>query len=219
MLTNLMSLWNFVCAPEFTKAVNENVQCFETAENDINIQRCLVDAMEDFDTNIGNTTVSIAQHREHRCSLAKKQLNCFTEFNFLKKCQSAIELQHRLLSFIVNNVSDLSSCEIPTFAAIIDKFEVAERGIHNFCHRFWNLKKPIAELSRGGCNANGECSCVPGFKFDNSTRKCIGKYWHSKECNWRYLQAPKLFFKKGSQSFFIQIFEGDYLLSFDFLFC
>uniref|UniRef100_A0A7E4V6B3 EGF-like domain-containing protein n=1 Tax=Panagrellus redivivus TaxID=6233 RepID=A0A7E4V6B3_PANRE len=157
MLTNLMSLWNFVCEDGFRRNVNENAACVATADSDEHISKCLSEAAEDSESTSRNGTYSIAQQREQRCAYAKAQLMCYADHHkYMKTCLNTVELHHRLLSFVVGNVSDLSSCELPEFNALVKKFTVAER-----------------EASRGGCDSSGVCKCVSGFKIDNSTKKCI----------------------------------------------
>uniref|UniRef100_A0AC34R5K0 Vitellogenin receptor n=1 Tax=Panagrolaimus sp. JU765 TaxID=591449 RepID=A0AC34R5K0_9BILA len=155
MLTNLMSLWNFVCAEDFTKSVKSNRECLDMAEDDPVIQRCLLEASEEFEKSSMNVTLSIAQKREQRCKLANRQIGCYTTFDYFKMCIDTVELHHKLLSFVTLNVSDLASCDLPGFAEIKNKFKSVER-----------------EKIRGTCTAEG-CVCNEGFKYDNVTKNCV----------------------------------------------
>lgn len=153
-----MSLWNFVCVEDFMKSVKTNRECLDMAENDPIIHRCLVEASEEFEKSSTNITFSIAQKREQRCKFANRQIGCYTNFEYFKICTDAVELHHKLLSFVTLNVSDLASCDLPNFAEIKNKFKSVER-----------------EKIRGTCTGEG-CVCNEGFKYDNVTKNCVGKF-------------------------------------------
>lgn len=157
MLTNLMSLWNFVCDDEFLKSVQKNRECLDMAADDPVIQRCLIGAAEELELVNANSTVSISEKREQKCQFISKQIGCYATFDYFKLCSEAVELQHKLLSFMTLNVTDLAGCDLPTFTEIQKKFKSVER-----------------EKIRGTCTEDG-CTCNEGFKYDNTTKKCVGK--------------------------------------------
>ena len=157
MLTNLMSLWNFVCDNEFLKSIHKNRECLDMAADDPVIQRCLMEATEEFEMTNVNNTVSIVQKREQKCRFVNKQIGCYATFDYFKLCSDAVGLQHKLLSFLSLNVTDLAGCDLPPFTEIQKKFKSVER-----------------EKIRGTCTEEG-CVCNEGFKYDNGTKKCIGK--------------------------------------------
>jgi len=171
MLTNLMSLWNFVCDDEFLKSIYKNRECLDMAADDPVIQRCLMEAAEEFEMTNVNNTVSIAQKREQKCRFVNKQIGCYATFDYFRLCSDAVELQHKLLSFLSLNVTNLAGCDLPTFAEIQKKFKSVER-----------------EKIRGTCTEEG-CVCNEGFKYDNGSKKCVdmdecleGTSWCSQQC-------------------------------------
>uniref|UniRef100_A0A914CST7 EGF-like calcium-binding domain-containing protein n=1 Tax=Acrobeloides nanus TaxID=290746 RepID=A0A914CST7_9BILA len=153
VLVNLQTLFNFLCSDDFRITAIQERPCLTMIDENSELSYCLKNVTTEFELEFSNSTAIVWKHESVTCSYVRRQLQCYTEYNFMKSCQRAVQLEYRLLSFFLANISK-TACPLPTYESLVEAFRLLERD-------------------KGGCDVNGNCHCVDGYRFQNTTRKCV----------------------------------------------
>ncbi|CEF65737.1 LDLR class B repeat and Epidermal growth factor-like domain and EGF-like calcium-binding domain and Low-density lipoprotein (LDL) receptor class A repeat and Six-bladed beta-propeller, TolB-like domain-containing protein [Strongyloides ratti] len=177
-------LFEYLCQFPVKDSILAEKNCFMKVKNEEYMKNCLnnityvynsstSNSLFNYDNGVhSNFTINNDEGKDEICKIIKSTSKCYTQSKFLKECSKASNVEHDILTFISDKISQKGNCGLEVFNQILRKFEEIE------------LEKSI-----GTCNENGTCTCIKGYRGNNKTMSCEdidecieGKHFCSQKC-------------------------------------